>query len=50
MKRSIFFILFSILLISTPSFLQAQEQEITLGQVVVTGTRDAQEIRRSLQM
>ena len=46
MKRFIFFVLFFVLLISTPSFLQAQEQEVTLGQVVVTGTRDVQEIRK----
>jgi iron complex outermembrane receptor protein len=46
MKRFTFFILFSTLLISTPSFLQAQEQEVTLGQVVVTGTRDVQEIQK----
>ena len=46
MKRFLFFILFFILLISTPSFLRAQEQAITLGEVVVTGTRDVQEIRK----
>jgi len=46
MKHFISFILFFVLLISTPSFPQAQEQEVTLGQVVVTGTRDVQEIRK----
>ena len=46
MKRHIFFIAFLILFISTPFSLNAQEKEVTLEQVVVTATRDIQEIRK----
>jgi iron complex outermembrane receptor protein len=44
MKRFVFFTALSLLLVSSPISLYAQE-EVTLEQVVVTGTRDVQEIR-----
>jgi iron complex outermembrane receptor protein len=46
MKRYIFSIIFSILFISIPLLLMAQEKEVTLEEVVVTATRDTQEIRK----
>ena len=46
MKRSIFSIIFFILFISIPLSLTAQEKEVTLDEVVVTATRDAEEIRK----
>jgi len=46
MRRFILFIIFSCLSISPPLVLMAQEEETTLGEVVVTGTRDIQEIRK----
>lgn len=46
MKRYIFSIIFAILSISIPLLLMAQEKEVTLEEVVVTATRDAQEIRK----
>jgi iron complex outermembrane receptor protein len=46
MKRSISLIAFFILIISIPFSLSAQEKEVTLEEVVVTATRDLQEIRK----
>jgi iron complex outermembrane receptor protein len=46
MKRTICSILFFILFISFPTSLPAQENEVTLEGVVVTATRDAEEIRK----
>ena len=46
MKRSISLIAFFILIISIPFSLSAQEKEVTLEEVVVTATRDVQEIRK----
>ena len=46
MKRFIFFAAFSIVFTSIPLQLFAQEKEATLEPVVVTATRDAQEIRK----
>jgi iron complex outermembrane receptor protein len=46
MKHFIFIIVFSIILISQSFSLYAQEKEVTLEPVVVTATRDAQEIRK----
>jgi len=46
MKRIILFITSFILFISIPFFPYAQEKEITLEPVVVTATRDVQEIRK----
>jgi len=46
MKRSISLIAFFILIISIPFSLSAQEKEVTLEEVVVTATRDIQEIRK----
>ncbi len=46
MKRFIFFVVFSIILSSIPFQLFAQEKEVTLEEVVVTATRDAEEIRK----
>jgi iron complex outermembrane receptor protein len=46
MKRSIFTTIFSILSISIPLGLVAQEKEVTLDEVVVTATRDTEEIRK----
>ncbi|RPJ04040.1 MAG: TonB-dependent receptor, partial [Deltaproteobacteria bacterium] len=47
MKRFILsLILFSSFFISSPFSLAAQEQEVTLEEVVVTATRDAEEIRK----
>jgi iron complex outermembrane recepter protein len=46
MKHLIFFIASFIIFISTPFSLFAQEKEVTLGKVVVTATRDEQEIRK----
>ena len=46
MKRSIFLIIGVILLVSIPFSLIAQEKEVTLEEVVVTATRDIQEIQK----
>ena len=46
MKRSIFSIILVILSISIPLSLTAQEKEVTLDEVVVTATRDTEEIRK----
>jgi iron complex outermembrane receptor protein len=46
MKRSLFITTLFFLLVSVPFSLCAQEKEVTLEEVVVTGTRDAQEIRK----
>jgi iron complex outermembrane recepter protein len=46
MKHTICFVLFFILFISFPFSLPAQENEVTLEGVVVTATRDAEEIRK----
>lgn len=46
MKRFILIITFFILCILPPFFLNAQEKEVTLEEVVVTATRDIQEIRK----
>jgi len=46
MKRSIVAIIFSILSISIPLGLFAQEKEVTLDEVVVTATRDTEEVRK----
>ncbi len=46
MKRTIFTIIFFILSISIPLSLPAQEKEVTLEGVVVTATRDTEEIRK----
>ena len=46
MKRFIFFVAFSIIFTSVPFQLFAQEKEVTLEEVVVTATRDAEEIRK----
>jgi iron complex outermembrane receptor protein len=46
MKQFIFLVIFSILSISIPFQLFAQEKEVTLEEVVVTATRDAEEIRK----
>lgn len=46
MKRSVLLITLFTLLISIPLLLSAQEKEVTLEKVVVTATRDAQEIRK----
>jgi iron complex outermembrane recepter protein len=46
MKRFIFFAAFSVIFTSIPLQLLAQEKEATLEPVVVTATRDAQEIRK----
>jgi len=46
MNCCIFFAAALVLLISIPFSLQAQEKEITLEEVVVTATRDIQEIRK----
>jgi iron complex outermembrane receptor protein len=46
MKRSISGIIFSVLISIPFPVLYAQEDEVTLEQVVVTGTRDIQEIRK----
>jgi iron complex outermembrane receptor protein len=46
MKRFIFIIIFSIILIPRSFSLYAQEKEVTLEPVVVTATRDLQEIRK----
>jgi len=46
MKRSIVAIIFSILSISIPLGLVAQEKEVTLDEVVVTATRDTEEVRK----
>src|SRR5512139_2186017 len=46
MKHSLFVMAIFCTLASVPFSLRAQEQEVTLGEVVVTGTRDLQEIRK----
>ena len=46
MRRAIFLVSFSILFTSIPLQLFAQEKEVTLEEVVVTATRDAEEIRK----
>jgi len=46
MNRCIFFAGAFVLLISIPFPLFAQEKEVTLEEVVVTATRDVQEIRK----
>ena len=46
MKRTISLILFFVLSLSIPFSLPAQEKEVTLEEVVVTATRDAEEIRK----
>ena len=46
MKRCIVFVAFSIIFTSIPFRLFAQEKEVILEPVVVTATRDAQEIRK----
>ncbi len=46
MKRYIFCISFFILSVSIPLSLVAQEKEVTLDEIVVTATRDAEEIRK----
>jgi outer membrane cobalamin receptor len=46
MKHFIFFVTFSTLFISVPFQLSAQEKEVTLEEVVVTATRDIEEIRK----
>ena len=46
MKRLFFIIVSVILLLSIPLSLHAQEKEVTLQEVVVTATRDVQEIRK----
>src|SRR4030043_978415 len=46
MKRSVLLITLFMLLISIPLSLSAQEKEVTLEKVVVTATRDIQEIRK----
>ena len=46
MKRYIFLIRFFILSVSIPLSLVAQEKEVTLDEIVVTATRDAEEIRK----
>jgi len=46
MKHFVIFLVSLIALISVPAFLYAQEKEVTLEGVVVTGTRDVQEIRK----
>jgi iron complex outermembrane receptor protein len=46
MKHFIFLVIFSILFTSIPLRLFAQEKEVTLEEVVVTATRDAEEIRK----
>lgn len=46
MKHSVLLITLFMLLISIPLSLSAQEKEVTLEKVVVTATRDAQEIRK----
>ncbi len=46
MKHLIFFIASFTIFASIPSSLYAQETEVTLGKVVVTATRDEQEIRK----
>jgi iron complex outermembrane receptor protein len=46
MKQFISIIVSSILLITMPLSLYGQEKEVTLEEVVVTGTRDVQEIRK----
>ena len=46
MKQSVSIAVLFIFLISFPCSLGAQEKEVTLEEVVVTGTRDVQEIRK----
>ncbi|MFB3887049.1 MAG: TonB-dependent receptor [Thermodesulfobacteriota bacterium] len=46
MKRFIPFIVFLLLFISIPSSLFSQEKEVTMEEVVVTATRDVEEIRK----
>ena len=46
MKKFLFIVVLFIFLISFPCSLGAQEKEVTLEEVVVTGTRDVQEIRK----
>jgi iron complex outermembrane receptor protein len=46
MKRFTLFIIFSVVSIFIPLVLMAQEEEVTLGEVVVTATRDTEEIRK----
>jgi iron complex outermembrane receptor protein len=46
MKHSLFITTLFFLLVSVPFSLRAQEKEVTLEEVVVTGTRDVQEIRK----
>jgi iron complex outermembrane recepter protein len=46
MKSYVFLIAFSMLLIPFPLSLSAQEKEVTLEEVVVTATRDVEEIRK----
>ena len=46
MKHSLFITTLFFLLVSVPFSLGAEEKEITLEEVVVTGTRDVQEIRK----
>jgi len=46
MKHSLFITTLFFLFVSIPFLLCAQEKEVTLEEVVVTGTRDVQEIRK----
>ena len=46
MKHSLFITTLFLLLVPVPFSLCAEEKEVTLGEVVVTGTRDVQEIRK----
>jgi iron complex outermembrane receptor protein len=46
MKHSLFITAFFLLLVSVPFSLCAEEKEVTLEGVVVTGTRDVQEIQK----
>jgi iron complex outermembrane receptor protein len=46
MKKSVSIVALFIFIISIPFSLPAQEKEVTLEEVVVTGTRDVQEIRK----
>ncbi len=46
MKRFIYLIASLLLFVSIPFLLSAQEEEVTLERVVVTATRDVQEIRK----
>ncbi|MGB9629417.1 MAG: TonB-dependent receptor [Thermodesulfobacteriota bacterium] len=46
MKRFILLVVLSMVLFSTPVLLFGQEREVTLEEVVVTATRDVQEVRK----